>query len=173
MTKENRVETWLTKALDLENQGHKFYADEAEKTLVPEVAKFFKTMADLELLHVKSIQSIYAKLDQQTCWSEHQLVKGSIAPLKDILLKVTKQHAVGPQDDLVKAIEQAIKFETEVGSFYEKQISQADCEGELTFLQLMVDEENEHRLVLDDMKMFYTDPTSWMQQQEHGHLDGA
>ena len=70
MSDQRRVELWLNKAIELENRGHDFYEDAAQKAKDSEVTDFFKFMAAQELVHAKIIQKIYDRLKDDTCWKE-------------------------------------------------------------------------------------------------------
>lgn len=174
MSDQRRVELWLNKAIELENRGHDFYEDAVAKAKNSDVADFFKFMASQELMHAKIIQKIFDRLKDDTCWLEADgHISGSSANLNHLFMTLTKKITPSPEDDIVNAIDGGIIFETEARNFYEDELPKAQCEAEKKFLTLMVAEENEHRQILSDMKLFYTDPESWNLKADNMHLDGA
>lgn len=174
MSDQKRTELWLNKAIELENRGHDFYENAALNAQESEVVDFFKFMAAQELIHAKIIKKIYDRLNDAGCWLE---VDGQIAnrsaSLNHLFAILTKKITPSPEDGIVNAIDGGITFETEARNFYEDELPNAACESEKKFLALMVAEENEHRQVLSDMKLFYTDPESWNLKADNMHLDGA
>lgn len=172
MKEENRVEKWLNRALELENRGHDFYARAAGAAADPEVRAFFQYMADQELAHLQVIKKIYERLENASCWQEGAAMQLPPSALNELFLKMTKSRP-SSSADLMKAIDEGLAFETEVGDIYARQIDQAGCEGEKKFLTLMAGEENLHRQTLADLKLYYSDPVGWAERMDHGHLDGA
>lgn len=174
MSDQRRTELWLNKAIELENRGHDFYEDAALKAQDPEVADFFKFMSAQELIHAKIIKKIYDRLSDANCWLEADgHITGGSANLNHLFSTLTKKITPSPDDGIVNAIDGGIIFETEARNFYEDELPNASCDAEKKFLTLMIAEENEHRQVLSDMKLFYTDPESWNLQEDNVHLDGA
>ena len=173
MPVESRAEIWLNKALEMENRGYDFYEDAAGAAQNSLVGDFFKTMAAQEMIHIKVIKQIYSRLGDDSCWlaagDHHQ----GASSLNKIFLALTKNEIPGSKSDIVKAIETGIKFETEARDFYEEALAGASCDGEKKFLTSLVGEENDHRVTLEDLKLYYTDPAAWVDRMDHGHLDGV
>lgn len=172
MTEQNRVEKWLTHALELENRGYDFYSQAARAASDSQVRDFFQYLADQELVHVKVIKGLYKRLGGAACWAEGDDSSTAKSELNALFQKMT-QKGLSSDSSLLKAIDEGIEFETEVRDLYARQIDQAGCEDEKKFLQLMVGEESFHRQALADLKLYYTDPVGWAEQMDHGHLDGA
>ena len=173
MPVESRAEIWLNKALEMENRGYDFYEDAANQAKDSLVADFFKTMAAQELVHIKTIKQIYSRLGDDSCWLAAGDHHNSAASLNKFFLALTHQNTPGAKDDIVKAVETGIKFETEAGKFYQEALTGAGCEAEKKFLTKLVGEENDHRVTLEDLKLYYTDPAAWAERMDHGHLDGV
>lgn len=172
MKDENRVEKWLNRALELENRGHDFYAQAARAAADPQARDFFQYLADQELAHIQAIKKIYDRLDEASCWQSGAEMNPPRSALNELFLKMTKDKPAS-DSSLMTALDQGIAFETEVGALYARQVDQAGCEGEKKFLGLMAAEENSHRQILADLKLYYSDPAGWAEQMDHGHLDGA
>lgn len=175
MSDQSRVEMLLNKALELENRGHDFYEDAAVKAKDVEMAAFFKFMAAQELVHSKIIAKIYGRLKDEACWAEADgRINGGSSSLNHLFASLTKKISPSPDDgDIINAIDGGLVFETEARNFYEDELPRAQCEAEKKFLNLMVAEESDHRQVLADLKLFYTDPESWALKADNMHLDGA
>lgn len=174
MDDQKRVELWLNKAIELENRGHDLYEEAYTSAKNLDVADFFKFMAAQELVHVKIIQKIFTRLGGETCWQEADgHISGNSSNLNHFFMTLTKKINPEPEEDIINAIDKAIIFETEAKNFYEDELPNAQCEAEKKFLTIMVAEENDHRQVLSDLKLFYTDPESWQLKSDNMHLDGA
>ncbi len=172
MSDQSRVEKWLNQALELENRGHDFYVRAAGAAADPQARDFFQFLAAQELVHIKIIKDIHGRLGDASCWLAADNAKAEGPGLNEIFLKMTKS-APTPQDDLLRAIDGGIVFETEARDFYQRELPQAGCENEKKFLTLLAAEENEHRQALADLKLYYTDPPTWAAQMARGHLDGV
>lgn len=172
MRDQNRMEIWLNKALELEIRGRDFYEGVAASAKDTLVRDFFKFLADQETVHIKIIKSIYNRLDNESCWLEAKSRKAESGSLNKIFLDMTKTRP-SPDSDIIQAMDHGISFETEAAAFYKNELSGAECEAEKEFLLALYGEENEHRQVLADMKLFYTNPESWAEQMDNMHLDGV
>jgi len=173
MPELNRVEVWLNKALELEYRGRDYYEKAAGKAKDSLVADFFKNMAEQETVHAGIIKKIYDKAGQgDACW----LAAGAEEPggqtLNRMFLDLSK-HSPKAGEDILQAIEDGLKFETEAMDFYKKAIPEASCQAEKNFLTRLAGEENEHRQMLADMKLYYTDPEAWAEKMDNMHLDGV
>ncbi|UQZ88895.1 hypothetical protein C4J81_06675 [Deltaproteobacteria bacterium Smac51] len=172
MSKENRVEVWLNRALEIENRGRDFYLDVSKRAGDAVVGDFFKMLADQELLHIKIIKDIYNKLgDGNSCWLAG---KGNAEPsgLNELFRKVTSDRP-SAEAGILEAIDNGMKFENEAREYYEKELPQATCAEEKDFLTRLAAEESGHYQMLSDMKLYYTDPEAWNDQQDNMHLDGV
>ncbi len=173
MKDTTRVEMWLNKSLELEIRGHSFYLDASNQAADPLVRDFFKFLSDQELAHIEIIKQIRARLgDDASCWLAAE-ERPAVGPgLGEIFHKLTGLQA-GSDQSILAAIDGGIVFETEAQAYYEREIPRAGCDAEKKFLITLAAEENQHRQVLADMRMYYTDPEAWAQQMDRGHLDGV
>ena len=172
MHDQNRMEMWLNKALEMEIRGRDFYDGVAATAKDPWVRDFFSFLANQEAVHIKIIKTIYSLLGQETCWqaaTEHQ---PDDQALNKIFLKLT-QTKPSADSNIIQAIDHAISLETDSAAFYKNELPKAACEAEKEFLSALYGEENEHRHVLEDMKLFCTNPEAWAEQMDNINLDGA
>lgn len=172
MSELNRVEKWLDQALELENRGHDFYTRAARAAVGRPVRDFFQYLADQELAHLIIIKGLFDRLDDDSRWTSANDQPPPASLFSELFSKLTDSK-LPPETGLLEAIDQGIAFETEARDIYARQLDQAGSEGELKFLRLMVGEENEHRRILSDLKLYYRDPVGWAEDLDHGHLDGA
>lgn len=172
MSQQNRAEIWLNKALELENRGRDYYLAASQKAAEKIISDFFQNMADMELQHIEAIKNIYAKLGNASCWLEKHNGPHGTQTVNKIFLDMSK-HKPKPEDGIVEVIEKCLAFEVEAEAFYKNEIPNAECSDEKDFLTAMAAEERDHQNILTDMKLYYTDPESWAEKMDNGHLDGV
>lgn len=172
MTKQNRAEIWLNKALEMEHRGRDYYLAAAKKAADDLARDFFNNLADQELYHIEAIKKIYAKLGDDSCWLAGGDHKDGGKDLNQLFLRLNKNQPK-VEADILAALDHGLKFETETAALYEQEIPRAECAAEKEFLTKMVGEERGHHQMLADMKLFYTDPEAWADKMDGGHLDGA
>jgi len=172
MHDQNRMEIWLNKALEMEIRGRDFYDGIAAVAKAPSVRDFFSFLAHQETDHIKTIKAIYSLLGHESCWQPAREHQPDDQALNKIFLKLT-QTKPAADSDIIQAIDHAISLETDSAAFYKNELPKAGCEAEKDFLLALYGEENEHRRILEDMKLFCTNPEAWAEQMDNIQLDGA
>ncbi len=173
MPELNRVEVWLNKALELEYRGRDYYESAAQKADDPLVADFFRHMAEQETIHAKIIKKIYDRVGEgDSCWLDPVDGEPGGQGLNKMFLDLS-QHRPETGEGILKAIDDGLRFETEAMEFYKDEIPNAGCQNEKNFLTRLAGEENGHRQMLADMKLFYTNPQAYAEKMDNMHLDGV
>jgi rubrerythrin len=91
--------------------------------------------------------------------------------LKDMIKKTEKMPEA--DDDDLKAIEIATKFEAKGAELYTGLSNASIDPREKAFFALLAGIEREHYLSLKDTEEYLKDPSSWFTKKEHHGLDGA
>lgn len=172
MQDQNRMEIWLDKALEMETRGRDFYEKVSGAAQDVLVRDFFKFLADQETVHIKIIKQIYSRLGHDSCWAEAKEHHSGGEALNKVFLTLTKNKP-SSDSDIIQALDHGITFETEAAAFYKNEMPNTTCEAERDFLLALYGEENDHRQVLADMKLFYTNPEAWAEKMDNMHLDGV
>lgn len=172
MPDKNRMEIWLDKALEMETRGRDFYENIVATAKDVLVRDFFKFLADQETVHIKIIKRIYSNLGHDSCWSEAQGQHSGGESLNKVFLALAKSKPAA-DSDILAAIDHGITFETQAAAFYKNEMPNTTREAERDFLLALYGEENDHRQVLADMRLFYTNPEAWAEKMDNMHLDGV
>lgn len=173
MSKENRVEVWLNRALEMEHRGRELYLDAVKKAKDSEAIDFFKMLAEQELVHLNIIRGLAEKIGGgRPEWQSDPKQQADLKALDEVFHKITL-NKLAPGVGILEAIDKGLAFEREVRDYYKKEFSQAVDQGERDFLSRLAAEENSHYQMLSDMKLFYSDPESWNELQDNMHLDGV
>lgn len=136
----------------------------------------FRMLMSSEDDHLKRIQAVYEDLKKgkvalDAC-SFHSMESGS---KKAYLRKVAQEHGKVPKAclDDVAAIETGLGLENASITFFEGERQRAADPKEKELLDRLVEEEREHFILLNDLKMYYVDPSSWFLEKSGARLDGA
>ena len=172
MHDQNRMEAWLNKALEMETRGRDFYEKVSAEAKDALVRDFFKFLSEQETVHIKVIKQIYGRLGHDSCWAEAKEHQSGGEALNKMFLNMTKSKP-SSSSDILQAIDHGITFETEAAAFYKNELPNAACAAEKDFLLALYGEENDHRQVLADMRLFYTNPEAWAEKMDNMHLDGV
>jgi rubrerythrin len=165
----------LKTALEMEEKGRKYY-EKAAGTAHNELGReIFQMLGNYEVEHAERIQQIYESLKNGQGWKQELANFPVISDLGHIFARLAgqqKEHIRADTGD-VEALGVGIDFESASIDFYEQHLSQAAEPLEKQFLKRMIEEERQHLNLLADMRMYYTDPESWLLEKSRGHLDGA
>ncbi len=166
----------LDKALEMEKKGKEFYVEAAAACRNEIGREVFRTLRHDEDIHIARIMDIYKNLTKGGPWNSDWKTKDfSHGHLATFFLELAHKHRAETTADAgdVKALEIGIDFELGSVTFYEKRLTEAEDTLEREFIGRMVVEEKSHHKILQDARLYLTDPTSWFQEHEHGGLDGA
>ncbi|MBN2224025.1 MAG: ferritin family protein [Deltaproteobacteria bacterium] len=174
-TPESSLEM-LDKALEMEKKGKDFYEKAAVNCQNELGREVFQTLKRDEDVHIARIMDIYNNLTKGGQWSSEWKAKdfshGDLtAFFSDLAHKHRNQTTADASD--IQALEIGIDFELGSVTFYEQRLAAAEDTLEREFIGRMVVEEKSHHNILQDAKLYLTDPSSWFQEHERGGLDGA
>ncbi|MBN1662435.1 MAG: ferritin family protein [Deltaproteobacteria bacterium] len=165
----------LAIALENEMKEKKFYLENADRTKHPLGKAMFQQIATEEDEHYQRLKELHEKWEKQQKWPDSLPLRVKDTVVKNVLngmLKKVSEMPMGDDDDL-KAIRTAIKFEARGAEFYARLRDNSTAPKEKAFFNLLADIEHEHYVSLKDTEEYLTDPASWFQKQEKSGLDGA
>lgn len=173
--KQNSAKDWLKQALEFENKGHDYYLKSAEQAGEQSIEELFTTLAAEEKKHIKTIEALYLQNEQNVNWPTSVDQNPTTSGLGNLMRKLVQANKAngGKSVTLSQAIDMAISMEAQAEDFYRQEMDKATCERERDFLKHLAAEENEHKLMLQDLKLYYEDPGALMEKYEHIGLDGA
>lgn len=164
----------LETAIQMEEDGKKFYETAAAKAQDPGTREVFNYLAQGEVYHIKRIKEIYQSLEKDPHWTESLCEFSPPHEGARIFSEALAQGtmAAGSPTDL-KAIDFALQMEQKSIDFYQRLARQAQDPRERRFLLSLVNEERGHYYFLVDYRNYLVDPADWYFIKEMGHVDGA
>ncbi len=163
----------LKLALKTEQEGYQLYKSGAEKAQNFLVQSIFIQLAKDELMHMDLIKRFYAQLRDAGSWTEltpeeknYKGIKGEFKTIFSEALQKTEKGKAEISDNDLEVYDQAIDFEKNGVSMYDKLYKESTDEKAKMFYLFLRDMEQEHWDILDNAKQYLTDPGSWYTQQE-------
>jgi hypothetical protein len=138
--------------------------------------EIYTMLRDDEKVHIERIMKIYSSIEEGKDWMEEwKGQKLSHGDLGDMFVDLTKRHGKDFTADAgdIEALGVGVDFELSAVDFYLRHLDKAADPKEREFLELMVVEERSHFKILDDMRLYLTDPEAWFMEVEKSGLDGA
>ncbi len=164
----------LQVAIQMEQDGKKFYEEAAQKAKNEGTAEIFKYLAKGEVYHILRIEDLYEALQKDPTWTETMCEFSPPAEDPKIFSAALAKGNMGTGDaDDLKALEIGMQMETKSIEFYQRLAKQAQDPMERRFLISLVNEERGHYNYLADYRNFLVDPADWYYIKEMGHVDGA
>jgi rubrerythrin len=165
----------LEVALRNEMNEREFYQNHARRTRNSVGRAMFNQIADDELEHYQRLMDLHKKWEKNHKWPDTiplTVNKTNVRTLLKDVIKKSEEMAEADDDDL-KAIEVATKFEAKGAELYTGLSNASPDPKEKAFFTLLAGIEREHYLSLKDMEEYLKDPSSWFTKKEHHGLDGA
>jgi len=161
----------LSRAMELEIDGRKFYLEAAGKSQNEVGKKMFHYLADQELHHQSRIKEIYERLERGQEWPKGVLSIPPQVPYESIFSQAAQTTIKGAEGDK-QAIELALKMEDQSYSYYDELSKKAAGLFERRFFAALCFEERGHYLMLLDSLDYLSDPAGWYSRHEHQQLEG-
>jgi len=172
---EKILDTFCT-AIELKEKKRALY-ESAMKACSDQVGiETFKMLKDSEADHLRRIEEVFEALKKGKASADACRFHSFDTEDKKVLLrKVAGERGKVPKAclDDVAAIETGIKLEDASIEYFEKRLKQTNDTIEREFLQRMIVEEREHRILLADLKFYYSDTGNWFLEKGRQILDGA
>ena len=166
----------LDKALEMEKKGKDFYEKAAGSCRNEIGSEVFQTLRRDEDIHITRIVEICNTLTKGSAWNAewkaHDFSHGDLTGFFADLARKHHSQTTADAGDL-QALEIGIDFELGSVAFYERALAAAGDTIEREFIGKMIAEEKSHHTILEDAKLYLTDPSSWFREHERGGLDGA
>jgi len=166
----------LDVALNNETSEREFYLEHARRTGNPLGKKMFLEIADDELEHYQRLKELHEKWKNSQKWPESVplVVRNTnVGRLLSVDRLIREAPSPKGDDDDLKAIEVATRFEAKGAEFYAGLRDAVSDPKEKAFFDLLARIEREHYLSLKDAEEYLKDPVSWLRRTERHSLDGA
>jgi rubrerythrin len=174
-TEQDKTLQALQMAIQMENDGQKYYLLMSQRSSHSIGKKLMATLAAEEEQHRHRFEEIYDALRNKKAWP----VTGIFVNQEHTLKNIFNQAAEAAVNDATQldteldAVKTALEMENKSYDLYKKQEASATYPAERDFYQNIASEEWQHHLVLLDYYEYLKDPSSWFTSKEHPSLDGG
>jgi rubrerythrin len=171
MTEQSGSLKALKTAIQMENDGKRYY-QKAGKTSSNEMGrKLFQSLALEEDIHRRKFEFIFKALQSQAAWPEVDFTPHHGKELKSLFAEAIKD--VKADDSELAAIQTAMEMENKTHDFYTERSQQSSLEIEKKYFSILAGEERAHHAVLLDYFEYLKNPAGWFTVKERHSLDGG
>ncbi|MBS3765819.1 ferritin family protein [Candidatus Bipolaricaulota bacterium] len=150
-------------AIELEQEGHDYYVDNAKETGNPFVESVLEKLADRELEHIEAINNIAeGKSVDDVSFINLDIEKET----KEIFDEFSASEKEGWKEEKSDVYDHAIELETKLAKLYKELAEETEDEEEKEFFQALTKEEDKHYETLSNVFYYLTDHDRWMAEQE-------
>ena len=161
-------------ALKTEQDGHEFYQMAAKKLAHKLARAAFELLGKEELRHVALIEGLGQQLggEGEAPTIETITRKTLESGLKSIY-ESAQVESVPDEMDPAVAYEKAIELEKEITGLYAQYAKECDDDGAKRLFTVLLQEEEHHLNLLEDMHSYLTKPEEWFISRDGIMLDGG
>lgn len=176
LSESDRCLKMVAAALEDEEKGIALYENAVAVCNLELATEIFQMLLAQERDHIKRLKAIYSSLQSGEAWSD--LWKYENVEDEDLREffedQITQSvHKIKAKSGDLQTLEIGITMEQESIEFYENHLQNATDSLEREFLTFLIDQERVHFAVLQDLKLFFSDPESWFIEKERHAMDGA
>lgn len=171
---EDRMADTIRTGIAMEAEGLRAYQEAATRTSHPFAKEMFLSLASDEKRHQEWFEALAAKRGIAPAPLDHLDPDGFLKSIREVFGKLRGQlGAVAVDADDIKAIDAALGLEEESYKLYAEAAKAAADPDEKALLEFVAHEENNHYRILDDTKLYLTDPEKWNIKEENPLIDGG
>ncbi|NQE54974.1 hypothetical protein C5S29_15455 [ANME-1 cluster archaeon GoMg3.2] len=160
-------------AMELEEEGKKFYMDASEKATNAFAKEMFGSLAKDEDLHLEKVKAIYKKLKEERAWPKMVTAIGDVVTTKAVFPEDVKDLTEEDISESVKVLGIGMEMEEKSILFYNELAEKATDHFEARFYLALAHEERGHYLSLWDSREYLEDPAGWFGMKEGFRLDAG
>lgn len=162
----------LERAIQMEEEGKKFYLDAEKKARSETARKIFAELAGEEDKHAEKIREIHTQISQDQPFQKWVTSINSLRRLERVFQESLAAKASQSKGD-IEALKFGLEMEEKSIKYYEKLASKTENLPEKRFYLALSYEERGHYLSLMDSIEYLSDPESWFRMKEGARLDGG
>jgi rubrerythrin len=150
-------------AINLEQEGHDYYVDNAKETDNPFVESVLEKLAERELEHIQAINNIAeGKSVDDVSFINLDIEEET----KEIFDEFSESEKEGWKEEKANVYDHAIELETKLAKLYKEMAEETEDEEEKEFFQALTKEEDKHYETLSNVFYYLTDHERWMAESE-------
>jgi len=169
---KSELEQVLKESLAIEQKGHKWYSEGAEKIKNSLGRRMLKRLAEDELIHIQRIKEIYESVTKNTL-DEVKVESPHLAMFSEIFNRMKDQldeavdemTEVGVDDEEI--INVALELESYSRFFYEDAAQKASDKVVKDFYKLLAKEEKSHYELLQKTNQYLANPSLFFGMSDH------
>jgi rubrerythrin len=165
----------LQLAVQMEEDGKKFYQKASRKSSNKLAKELFRQLANEEDVHRKKFVEIYKALKRGQNWPEVGTPSAKGEKIKSLFAEATEAlgRTFKVAESELEAIKIAMDMEVRSYNLYHSRSAESTLPVEKQFYKTLAGEERGHHLALLDTYEYLSDPAGWFTKKEHWSLDGA
>ena len=169
----NRLAEIISAAVDMENEGMRVYEDAAGRTAHAFAREMFRSLANDERRHAEWLDKLGTDLGAAPSLLAAAEPEAFARSMREVFaeMRQTLEGAQADADD-IQAIDLAMGLEQEAYNVYTDAAAQAADPAAAELLRAIAEEENNHYRILDDTRLYLTDPEKWNIKEENPLIDG-
>lgn len=156
-------------AMKMEQDGRKYYLENAEKTDDPTLKRVLVELADDELKHYNIFKAMRDRQPAEYRQSEKTTI---FSTMKNVFETMRDEGREISDTDRARTVwETAREVEKKAEAFYRKQADELDDEHHKAILHAIADEEHRHWISLEQVLQFLDRPEQWLEDAEWSKLE--
>lgn len=160
--------------IKMENEGRETYEQAASRSTNPFAKQMFASLASDEQRHADWFRRLGEDAGVASELLQGPAPEEFLQGVSSVFKQFRQQIEGKPADaDDIKSIETALGLEEMSYKAYAEAAAEADDPDVKKLLGRVATEENNHYRILDDAKLYLTDPEKWNIQQEKPLIDGG
>jgi len=171
---QDRIAEIIRAGVEMEREGQRIYRDAAAKSKHPFAGKMFESLAKDEERHEQWFLTLSAKRGISPAPLAKLDPDGFLKQIRAVFKGLRKQiDGLKPAADDIQVIDLALGLEEKSYRLYLEASEAATSPDERAVLAFVAREENNHWRILDDAKLYLTDPVKWNIKEESPLIDGG
>jgi rubrerythrin len=152
-------------ALHFEEEGKKYYNEQVLRAKKDEIRSLFLMLANDEDRHYKIIEKFKEGVYEYLPTETFKNVPNLFNSLKN------QNIDLSDSEDLLKVYDEAIKIEIKSRDFYKQNALDSNNLKEKEILEIISNEEDKHRIILENLMEFTRKGKEWVESAEFSHID--
>ncbi len=168
----------LQEAIKLEDDGHSYYLDVAQRTRNALARRTFEVLASEEAKHRSYVESYYRVQQERSAWPSMEEVGVEVVRPADRARNVFEEaalhahEAVTEETHLVEAYSHAAELERKSIEFYQATLERANEPALRQFLDFLIGQERQHLELINRTQDYISDPGTWFFDEEKWVVEG-
>jgi len=157
-------------AMNMEQDGKKYYEEQAAKMTNPALQRIFRELAHDEQSHYETFKAL--KDGKKTDY-EAAFKTGILATTKNVFeeMRDEGEDIDAFASDVMPAWQKALKIEDDSEKFYREQARKATEASQKKIWTRISDEEHKHWVAITHVIQFIDRPNQWLENAEWTHLE--